>query len=421
MEMIHGFENAVANPISQDYLRFHNCVLPAGVKESRDFRLQFPVTFSDTLAQMLRRLLGFYWLTLKEHLQENRLKRLKAAWAVIAFIMFVVIADLLGIPLINPLKWVYHLIPNKAWVIIGLLLVIAFQCFLIEGARRVYERTRWLRDLAESDRQDISAAVRITGCELEMDLETDHAWVGFRCKVFNGSIFPIAVKEVGGFIAFSNGPELRKLEGNLTIRPQLSAENCQRLRSGLFYLRQELSKKDVTVISASSSASYFTFHDLIISVKAKGEAFDGLSTGRLPTTVDDVQPRLSAAFRHDVSVLEAKARAQNKVRLERIRLLSEVIGRAKELIRVQNAPEFIPLEDMKSLASEIEMALHHCYGNNALKEFYPFNFKGERLEGPNEYSLGPREWFVEYLNRLVVILDREESEAAEEAGRSAAK
>lgn len=366
---------------------------------------------------MFRKHFGFYWLAFKEYLPERRRKLLRILYLVGVFIVGWIVADFFGVPLIKPVRWVYHLMPKSAWAIVGLLVVIAFQFLVIEGARRVYERTRWLRDLAERDQQDIGAAVRITSCEIDMDLETDSAWVEFRCKVFDGSVFTIGVQDVSGFVAFSNGPELRKLEGNLTILPQLSAENCQRLQSGLFILRQELSKEDVAFILGSSSDSYFTFRDLIISVNAKGEAFQGFATGKLPTTVDDVQPRLRAAFRHDASVLEAKARARNKVRSERIRLLSEVIGRAKELARVHNDPKFIPLEDMKSLAREIEIALHNCYGNNALKEFYPFNFKGESLEGPDQYTLGPREWFVEYLNRLVAILNREESKAAEEAGR----
>jgi len=369
---------------------------------------------------MLRTYFGFYWLALKEYLPERRRELLRIVYLVAVFIIGWIVADFFGVALINPLKWVYHLMPGSAWAIVGLLVVIAFQCFVIEGARRVYDRTIWLQDLAHSDRQNIGAAVKITGCEVEIDIsyELNRGWVEFRFKVFNGSVFPISVADMNGSVSFSNGREFRKLDGKLQMLPNLSAENCQRHQVGHFTIRQELSREDVTFISSKNSGC-FMFGDLMINVRARGEAFEELPVTPIATTPDDVQPTLRGAFRHDASALEAKRKAELKSRLERVKLLSEVIGRAKELARVHNDPQFIPLDDMKTLAREMEIALRNCYGNNALKKFYPFNFQGERLEGPDEYSLGPPQWFIQYLNQLVVTLDREESEAVKEAGRAA--
>lgn len=369
---------------------------------------------------MLKAYFGFYWLALKEYLPEKRRKLLRVVYLVAVFIVGWIVADFFGIALKNPLMWVYHLMPGSSWVIVGLLVVVAFQCFVIEGARRVYGRTTWLQDLAERDRQNIGAGVKITGCEVDIDIshELNRGWVEFRFKIFDGSVFPIAVGDMSGVVSFSNGREFRKLDGKLEMLPNLSAENCQRHQVGHFTIRQELSKEDVAFISSANSGC-FMFGDLVINVRARGEAFEDLPATPIATTPDDVQPTLRGAFRHDASALKAKRQAELKSGLERVKLLSEVVGRARELVRVHNAPQFIPLEDMKSLAREIETALHNCYGNKALKKFYPFNFQGERLEGPDQYSQGAPQWFVQYLNQLVVTLEREESEAVEEAGEIA--
>jgi hypothetical protein len=371
---------------------------------------------------MLKPYFRFYWLALKEYLPERRRKRLRVAYLVVVFVVGGIVADFYGVPLVKPLKWAFNLLPASYWVIATLLAVIIFKSSIIEGARRVHERTIWLQDLAKTDHQNIGAAVKITACEVEIDLylEIGRGWVEFRFQVFNGSLFPISLDDMSGFVSFSNGLEFRKLDGELQILPKLRAENCRRHQIAHFTLRQDLSIEDVAFISeASWSGSCFMFDQLVITVRGYGEALQDLPASRIATEADDVQPTLRAAFRHDAAALEAKRRVGLESRFERVRSLSEVIGRARELVRIHKDPQFIPLEDMKSLAREIETALLKCYGHKALEKFYPFDFKGERLEGPDQYRQGRVEWFIQYLNQLVVTEEREESEGVNELGQLA--
>src|SRR5205823_57712 len=52
-----------------------------------------------------------------------------------------------------------------------------------------------LAKLSDEDRRNIGAGVKITGCEvdIDMDLESMRGWIEFRFKIFNGSLFPITV------------------------------------------------------------------------------------------------------------------------------------------------------------------------------------------------------------------------------------
>jgi hypothetical protein len=45
-----------------------------------------------------------------------------------------------------------------------------------------------------------------------------------------------------------------------------------------------------------------------------------------------------------------------------------------------------------------------------LQAFYPFKFKGDRLERPDEYTQGRVEWFRDYFNQLVILEEKEESD-----------
>ena len=360
---------------------------------------------------MLKSYFSFSWLALQEYLPEKRRKWLKLVWIVTTFIVGSFIADFLGVPLINPVKALYRLLPTSYWIILLLLAVVVLKISIIEGARRVFQKDLWLRDLAQKDRQDLSAGIKITHCEVDIDTELDsgRGWVEFRFKFFNGSLYPISLRDMSGSISFSNGSEVRKLDGRITMRPQLSAENCRRHQSGNFMVRQELSSKDVEFISTATYPSgRFLLDELAILVEDYIQTSENKSTARLTTQGEDVQ--LRSAFRHDAAAREARRRRECESRLSRIRYLSEVIGRSRELIRIHNSHEFMPLEDMKHLAHEMERSLYASYGNEALQVFYPFKFKGDRLERPDEYAHGRAEWFRDYFNQLVILEEKEESD-----------
>lgn len=362
---------------------------------------------------MLKSYFSFSWLALQEYLPEKRRKWLRLVWIVTTFMVGSFIADFLGVPLINPVKALYRLLPISYWIILLLLAVVVLKISIIEGARRVFQKDLWLRDLAQKDRQDLGDGIKITHCEVDIDTELDsgRGWVEFRFKFFNGSLYPISLRDMSGSISFSNGSEVRKLDGKITMLPQLSAENCRRHQSGNFMVRQELGSKDVEFISTATYPSgCFLFNELVIVVQDYSETSETKSAARLTTQGEDVQAKLRSAFRHDASAREAKRRREYESRLSRIRSLSEVIGRSRELIRIHNSHEFIPLEDMKYLAREIERSLYTCYGNKALQAFYPFKFKGDRLERPDEYTQGRVEWFRDYFNQLVILEEKEESD-----------
>lgn len=307
-----------------------------------------------------------------------------------------------------------------AFVCLGVVLALIA---VVDGARRVHlqevaplnetiESQRWLVKIENQDRYAVGQGVRIIGCEVDIDISSgrDRGWLEFRFKVFNGSVFPITLAGVTGVVSFSNMSEFRELDGSFKVIPYLSVENWQRHTTALFTLHHELSKADAGFISAAKSGC-FMFDKLAITVRGQGEAFDDLPVALIPTQVDDVQPTLRSAFRHDASFLESERRTLYQSHLERVRLLSEVIGRGRELVRIHKDPQFIPMEDMKAFGREIERALRECYGNSANKKFYPFEFKEDKMEGPEDYSQGRVDWFIQYLNRLVIVEEQEESES----------
>ncbi len=315
---------------------------------------------------MLKPYFAFYWLAFKEFLPDRRRKLLKLLWFILAFFAGWIVADVFGIALIRPLKWAYYLMPGSYWVSVGLLAVIAFQCVVIEGARRVYARTKWLQDLAKTDRQNIGAGVKITGCEVGIELfrELGRGWVEFRFKIFNGSVFPIALADIVGLVSFSNMSKVRQLDGEFKVLPNLSAGNCQRHNVGHFTLHHELSKEDVDFISAARDGC-FIFDQLIITARGQGEAFDDLPATRLATGPDDVQPTLRGAFRHDASALEAIWKSH----ISRMNALNVVQGMyEKAHSQLQRTEATIPGWAAKDWELDTLMVLDRGYRDRALSE-----------------------------------------------------
>ena len=113
---------------------------------------------------MLKTYFSFCWVALREYLLEKRRKWLRLVFVVLTFIVGSFVADFLGVPLIDPIKAVHHLLPTSYWIILILLAVVVLKILIIEGARRVYQRDVWLRDLAQKDWQDFLANLAKTAC-----------------------------------------------------------------------------------------------------------------------------------------------------------------------------------------------------------------------------------------------------------------
>ncbi len=262
-----------------------------------------------------------------------------------------------------------------------------------------------LAKLAEEDRGNVGAGVKITGCEvdIDMDLESMRGWVEYRFKVFNGSVFPISVvNDLGGFVSFSNMQKIRKLDEEPKMLPQVSSENCQRHNIGHFTIRQELSKEDVAFISAANSGC-FIFEKLVISVRGRGEAFEGLPATPLATQADDVQPTLRVAFRHDQPAIEARRKARDA----RLHALIFASGISAQVYRsLDRAEHGIERTITNYWENDTIEALRKGYGGHdearnlfeSLSSKYPID----------EANISDqRRWVGEFCDRLRKLIDQE--------------
>jgi len=92
-----------------------------------------------------RSYLNFCWFALKERVTSRGRKLIKITLSILGLLITWVLSTLLGVPLTQPLKWIYHLLPGLLWLVVALLVLILFLLQLMEGGRRLYERT--LREL----------------------------------------------------------------------------------------------------------------------------------------------------------------------------------------------------------------------------------------------------------------------------------
>lgn len=166
----------------------------------------------------------------------------------------------------------------------------------------------WLAKLSKEDLQNVSAGIKITRCEVDIDLECRKPWIQFRFTIFNGSVFPIAVdRTLKGWVKFANGrdkPRELKSELKFLDRP---APSCERHKTAEFTLHQELSDDDAVFIAAKTSREgWFLFDALVIAIKGDDESSHNIPVAPLPTSPDDVMPRLKRAAHVDESVWEKR-------------------------------------------------------------------------------------------------------------------
>lgn len=83
----------------------------------------------------------FCGLALKENLPSGRVKLIRIAWLILAFLLGWIINAFFGINLKDVAKAIYYLLPWYGWVFTLLGFAICFSLFIIDGARRFYERT----------------------------------------------------------------------------------------------------------------------------------------------------------------------------------------------------------------------------------------------------------------------------------------
>jgi hypothetical protein len=320
---------------------------------------------------------GFFWRAIWADFKQSRgWKIVTISYALAGLIAFLMAFFTTWTPALLLASWSgkAKVILLLAFLCVGLILVLIA---VVDGARRIHlQRTAplnatiesqvWLVELAERDRRAISNGVRVTGCEvdIDIDLRSMRGWVEFRFKIFNGSVFPIALADVGGLVSFSNMSEFRKLDGECKVLPNLSAGNCQRHNTGHFTLHHDLSKEDVAFISAARSGC-FMFDQLIISVRGQGEAFDDLPAMSLATKADDVQPTLRGAFRHDATALEAI----RKSHISRMKALSVVQGMyEKAHSQLQRTEASIEGWAIKDWELDTLMVLDRGYKDRVLSE-----------------------------------------------------
>ena len=302
------------------------------------------------------------------------------------------------------LRYLFDISAKPTWTILGLSILIGFLPFTIEFLRRAYSKTIWLQETAERDRKGVAAGVTVTKCEVELDLECTFPYAEFTIIIFNGSLFPISIRQCNGFLSFSNGcaTEPQQLSGKLEMRPQLSAENCQRHASGVFALRQQLNSDNVAFIRAGTQEGYFLFDKLNVKINGYHEV-QNVVASRL--SMDDVRPRLKGAYRPDASAIESKRQDH----LSRIYLLGIVRGIAIQLYGPLGVGED-PLS--KGAIERWEgNALKHltkAYGEDTAKRVYK-ELTNDAVIPPG-FAPSQRQWFEEFFKRIDKLINEEKKE-----------
>jgi hypothetical protein len=299
------------------------------------------------------------------------------------------------------LRYLFDISAKRTWLILGLSILFGFLAITIEFLRRAHSKTIWLQETAETDRKGIGAGIAVTKCEVELDLECTFPYAEFTVIISNGSLFPISIRQCDGCISFSNGraTEPQQLSGKLEMRPQLSAENCQRHASGVFALRQQLSSENVAFIRAGTQDGYFLFDKL--NVKINGYRQDqNVAASRL--SMDDVRPRLKGAYRPDASAIESKRQDH----LSRIHFLGIVRGIAIQLYGPLGEGE----DPMSKGAIERweSHALKHltkAYGEDTADRVYKELTKREVM--PSDFAPSQRQWFEDFFRRIDHLISKE--------------
>jgi hypothetical protein len=109
----------------------------------------------DRLAGMwnsIKSYLAFCDVALRENLPSRRLKLMRIAWVIVAFILGWIVSAYLGYKLKDVAEGIYNLLSWYSWIFIALGLVSFFLLFLINGARRYHERiTKELNDAYDAE------------------------------------------------------------------------------------------------------------------------------------------------------------------------------------------------------------------------------------------------------------------------------
>jgi hypothetical protein len=253
-------------------------------------------------------------------------------------------------------------------------------------------------------------------------------YIDFVFSILNFYLYPVSIELSQGFITFQKDATGQTYK--LKIDPELTedsrARNCAFRDTGCFFkIRQDIDQNQIGLVATGSKESVFYFSNLKVMITGEGFQPVLLDIPNVQKGIPWIAHEEAGFVQATIATLKSDHAAQVealnkqledvdancKSRLQRVALLSEVIGRGRELIRVHNDPRFIPLEEMKPFAREIERSLNECYGNKALEKFYPFKFRGERMEGPGQYGQGHAQWFIDYFNNLTILLEREKSEA----------
>jgi hypothetical protein len=100
----------------------------------------------------------------------RRHKAMKYVSILFAFILGVVVSNFLGIPWLDLVKPIFRILSYQWWIIIGLLVVIAFWMLLLDGARKYHERI--VRELSadfQTRAWNIQKLSFVNGCAERID------------------------------------------------------------------------------------------------------------------------------------------------------------------------------------------------------------------------------------------------------------
>lgn len=254
-------------------------------------------------------------------------------------------------------------------------------------------------------------------------------YVEFIFCFLNFYLRPVSIDLSQGFITFQKDAtgQAYKLKNDPELIEGSRARNCPFRDADCFFkIRQDIDQNQFMLITSGSKESVFYFQDVNIMITGEGLKPVSLDVPNVQKGIPWIAHTEAGFVQATITSLKSdhaeriatlndeieSLRLDCKSRLERTTILSEVIGRANELESVHKDPQFIPLDQLKSLAFEIKSALHKCYSDKALERFYPFPFKGQSMEGPEQYVRGTVQWFIDYRHQLMVLL-KDECEAVQ--------
>jgi hypothetical protein len=264
---------------------------------------------------------------------------------------------------------------------------------------------KWLKELADRDKSNIGRYVYILFRKIKYEgLDELDPYIEIIFDIINASVYDITIDKniLSGAVYFNSlklNPKQTEILGSIQ---NISRED--RGEGRLLVIQQWFPNKDVAErIRKPQPGDVLRFNTLSLTVNA-GDGNPEVRSQRL--TLPDVPiirttDELTADYTSRLNELNAAYESHAR----KIKLLSEVLGRANEIDYIFSQQDEIPYPPLGTLAGLISAALTDCYGQSADDRFYRGNLEFKRVP-----DSGRDDWLQAHRSRLLELIMEEEAQ-----------